>query len=351
MSAVYADFAKSGTSLSGYERDTLYLNLGGGKFTDISGVSGLDSITDGRGPVYGDFDNDGDLDIFLPTIQGATHLLFRNNVGQSAHWIRLTLVGTRSGKDAFGAVARVKTSAGIQTRIKSGGEGFLSQHDGRLLFGLGEDPTLEWIEVSWPSGLTQRFSELPPGRSFKLVEGGELSPTTELRTRLPDSEINRSLSARASSEFATLRGKQLPLSGLTDLDGRGVPLSLVLNPSGKTVINFWATWCRPCAKEMPFLESLKAPLAQRGIRLVGLSLDLDEVAKVQRFVTAMAVSYPVYIAGKELLATIFAGDRVSVPITLVVDEHRVVEEVIVGFSGTTARRLRSLAGLQSAPSP
>ena len=83
-----------GFSFSGYERDPLYLNLGGKKFTDISGVSGIDSITDGRAGVFADFDNDGDLDVFSTTIQHQAHLLFRNNVGQDSNFLRIELEGT-----------------------------------------------------------------------------------------------------------------------------------------------------------------------------------------------------------------------------------------------------------------
>ena len=129
-----------GFSFSGYERDPLYLNLGNKKFTDISGVSGIDSITDGRAGVFADFDNDGDLDVFSTTIQHQSHLLFRNNVGSDAKHLRVMLEGgVENTSDAFGSVVRVKTSAGVLTKIKSGGSGFISQHDPRLLFGLGKD--------------------------------------------------------------------------------------------------------------------------------------------------------------------------------------------------------------------
>ncbi|HEX8119261.1 MAG TPA: VCBS repeat-containing protein, partial [Pyrinomonadaceae bacterium] len=104
-----------GFSFSGYERDPLYMNTGAKKFVDISGVSGIDSITDGRASVFADFDNDGDLDVFMTSIQGESHHLFRNNVGQENNYLRVVLEGAGAetgGREAFGAVVRVKTSAG-----------------------------------------------------------------------------------------------------------------------------------------------------------------------------------------------------------------------------------------------
>ena len=103
---------EEGLSFSGFERDALFLNRGGEPVPGHLRVSGIDSISDGRSAVTVDLDNDGDLDIFLTTIQGEGHLLFRNNVGQDKGFIRVELEGTKSGKDAFGAQVRVKTPPG-----------------------------------------------------------------------------------------------------------------------------------------------------------------------------------------------------------------------------------------------
>jgi hypothetical protein len=162
-------------SWSGYERDALYLNLGTGRYLDISGVSGLDSPTDGRVLVYADFDDDGDPDVFLETVEGE-RFLFRNNVGQDSRWIRVALEGSRCGRDAFGTTVRVASSAGIQTKVKSGGEGYLSQHDPRLLFGLGADRVARSVEVTWPSGQKQRYDNVPAGTYLKIVEGDKGKP-------------------------------------------------------------------------------------------------------------------------------------------------------------------------------
>ena len=101
---------KEGFSFSGFERDALYLNRGDKTFLNVSGISGIDSESDGRGAVFADFDNDGDQDVFLTTIQGSAHLLFRNNVGSEAAYVRVMLEGRASGRDAFGAIVRVGTA-------------------------------------------------------------------------------------------------------------------------------------------------------------------------------------------------------------------------------------------------
>jgi len=106
-------------------------------------------------------------------MHGPAQLLFRNEVGQDRGWIRVVLEGTRSGRDAFGTTVRVRTSAGTLTKVKSGGSGFLAEHDPRLLFGLGADEAAESIEVRWPSGAVQRLGRVPAGTELRLREPRE----------------------------------------------------------------------------------------------------------------------------------------------------------------------------------
>ena len=178
-----------GFSFSGYERDPLFLNLGNRKFVDISGCSGIDSVSDGRAGVFADFDNDGDLDVFSTTIQGQSHLLFRNNVGQDSRLLRVALEGGKSiGRDAWSAVVRVRTSAGTLTKTKAGGSGFISQHDPRLLFGLGTDESADSVEVTWPDGTVEPFAgPFAAGTTVRLVQGkGRAEPVRLAAARLPD---------------------------------------------------------------------------------------------------------------------------------------------------------------------
>jgi thiol-disulfide isomerase/thioredoxin len=338
-----------GFSFSGYERDPLYLNLGTKKFMDISGVSGIDSITDGRAGVFADFDNDGDLDVFSTTIQGQSHLLFRNNVGQDGNWLRIALEGNeRTGRDAFSAVVRVKTSQGTLTKIKDGGSGFISQHDPRLLFGLGRDERAEWIEVTWPHGKVERFAgDARAGATLLLREGtGRAEALTLARAKLPD-PLTR---AEAFARGLKIRiGQPLPALALKSLDSAATSRrpsrpGAYLRPGRRTLINVWATWCTPCAAEMPELEKLRTGFAARGLDLIGLNVDSEPKADVRGFIREHRVSYPNFFGGVEAIESLYATDELSVPMSIVVDERGIVTEIIPGWSAETQRRFRALAG-------
>jgi len=334
-----------GFSFSGYERDALFLNLNGKKFLDISGVSGIDSITDGRAAVFADFDNDGDYDVFLTTIQGQSHLLFRNNVGQDNHWLRIVLEGGKEiGRDAYGSVVRVKTSAGTLTKIKAGGSGFLSQHDPRLLFGLGRDDRAQSIEVTWPNGKVENFlGDAVAGATLLLREGaGKTEPLSVPSAKLPDPLTPEDMATRSLKIRA---GQSMPGLLLKTLDGRAVPSSGLLKPGRKLLVNFWATWCVPCATEMPQLERMRGALTANGIDLIGVSVDADPEAKIGEFAARMGAQYPIFGGGVPVIEKVFEGDQLAVPLSVLLDDHGRVLQIISGFSANTHKKFTDLAGI------
>lgn len=332
-----------GFSFSGYERDALFLNLQGKKFQEISGVSGIDSISDGRAAVFADFDNDGDYDVFLTTIQGPGHLLFRNNVGQDNHWLRILLEGGKDlGRDAYGSVVRLKTSAGTLTKIKSGGSGFLSQHDPRLLFGLGHDDRALSLSVTWSNGRVEEFlGDLRTGTTLLLREGTGRAEEIRLgSTKLPEPLTREEALARG---LKIRVGQAFPDMVLKTLAGQSFSLKSQFKPGRRVLINLWATWCVPCATEMPELEQLRGQLAAKGIDLIGVSVDADPDAKVAQFVAENNVHYPIYLGGVPAIEQVFAGDELAVPLTVLLDEQGMIREIIYGFSEGTQRRFSVLA--------
>ncbi|MFQ5792886.1 MAG: ASPIC/UnbV domain-containing protein, partial [Acidobacteriota bacterium] len=336
MSAIFQE----GFSFSGFERDHLALNLGTKKFLDISGVSGVDSITDGRGAVFADFDNDGDLDIFLTTVQGQAHFLFRNNVGQENGFLRVHLEGNESGHDAFGSVVRVKSSAGTLTKIKAGGSGFVSQHDPRLLFGLGRDRAAEWVEVTWPAGTTQRFLNVAAGTTLKIVEGKEsYDQVAEHRFRLVD-PLSKEEELLAKLNFT--KGEAFPDLRLRTLTHEATQLRRLVRPGHRYFVNLWATYCIPCKKEMPELQRLYSQLQAANIELLGVSIDIDTVNSVPNFLRQHHISYPIYTTEEASIPKIFSGDEVLIPISFLLDGEGRVLEVFAGWSRDSEAKIKRL---------
>ncbi len=331
-----------GFSFSGYERDLVALNLGGGKFLEISGVSGMDSITDGRGAVFADFDNDGDLDVFLRAVHGTAHFLFRNNVGNANGFLRMALEGRESGRDAFGAVVRVKTSSGILTKVKSGGSGYLSQSDPRLLFGMGEDAKAEWIEVTWPSGRRERLDGPPANTSWLLVEGeSKLRLVAETRDRLPDPFTEDEVRWHS---VRVRKGQSFPALPVTMLDEKPGTISSILEPGHPTLVNLWATWCIPCRKEMPELERIHKSAGEKGLRVIGICIDDSTTRhRVPEFLKEMGVTYPIAAAEAEFIKEFYTTDNVSVPISLLLDADGKISELLPGWTPETRKRLKALS--------
>jgi hypothetical protein len=150
----------------------LYQNLSNGKFRDVSTLAGpaITAPLSSRGCAFGDFDNDGLIDIAINPINSVPQLLHcTSNAGNN--WITLKLVGTKSNRSAIGA--RVRCIRGSHTQIdevRSGGS-FYSQNDLRIHFGLGTSTSIDKLEVHWPGGQIDQFSNIAANRFLKIVEG------------------------------------------------------------------------------------------------------------------------------------------------------------------------------------
>lgn len=338
---------KEGFSFSGFERDMLALNLGQKRYLDISGISGVDSISDGRGSLFADLDNDGDPDVLLSAAQGEAHYLFRNNVGHRSKFLRVDLVGTRRGRDAYGAVVRVKTSAGVLTKVKAGGSGYLSQGDPRLLFGLGQDDRAEWVEVTWPTGVKERHGPVAAGVCLRLVEG-QPEPRTivEKRFSLVDPLSRQEL---ALAKLGLRKGQAFPDLALRDLAGRDLKFRALVRPGRRYLVNLWATYCVPCAKEMPELQALYPELEQAGIELFGVSIDTETVDQVPGYLEQRGIRYPVYTTEEASIRRIFTRGEVMIPMSFLLDDRGRVLEVFIGWSEEARASMHALIGARREP--
>ena len=114
----------------------------------------------GRGSAFADVDGDGDLDVVLTQI-GGPPLLLRNDQRSGHHWLRLKLVGTRSNRDAIGAVIKVRVASHTLTRQVMPTRSYLSQSELPVTIGLGNTDKLDSVEILWPSGAKQKVTPQP----------------------------------------------------------------------------------------------------------------------------------------------------------------------------------------------
>ena len=151
------------------------------EFSNVAMAMGADDINDARGLALADFDNDGDLDMIVSNCAGDRTLnrslpptLLRNDLGQKRRWLAVELTGTKSNRDAVGAVVtlRLTGEAGTMTLMRHVGAGssYASQHSNRLHFGLGQHAAVTSLEVRWPSGRKTNLSEVDADQLLHIVE-------------------------------------------------------------------------------------------------------------------------------------------------------------------------------------
>jgi hypothetical protein len=150
----------------------LFLNGGRGKFREVAADvgGGFDQPKVGRGLAYADFDRDGDLDLLLTTNNGPAYL-YRNDQLTGNRSIRFRLVGTKSNRDAIGAMVRVFGSGLTQSQLIKCGSSYLSQSELPVTFGLEKRDRIDRVVIDWPSGRTEEYKNLAVGRCYECTEG------------------------------------------------------------------------------------------------------------------------------------------------------------------------------------
>ena len=149
----------------------LFENKGDGTFGEVKGIAAFQERRVSRGSCYGDYDNDGDLDLLVLNLDD--HPTLMRNDGAVGHWLMVRLIGQRSNRDGVGARITVFSGDGKQVREVIAGSGFLGGHDPRVHFGLASRSIVDSLEVRWPSGAIDRLYGLAADRLIVLVEGGK----------------------------------------------------------------------------------------------------------------------------------------------------------------------------------
>jgi len=151
--------------------NSVFRNLGNGKWGALTALAGFDALPPRRhrGAALGDFLGNGKLDIVVTGLSAPAELWVNDSPGRN-HWIELTLVGTKSNRDAIGAKVKIVAGGIAQWDQVSHAAGYGSSSATPLHFGLGAARTIEKIEIQWPSGVHQTVTQIAADRIVRIVE-------------------------------------------------------------------------------------------------------------------------------------------------------------------------------------
>jgi hypothetical protein len=154
----------------------VYRNLGNGRFEEVGPDPDGDLAVphSSRGAAFGDFDDDGDIDILVVNMNEIPSL-YRNDGGNMNHWIRFTLEGTESNRDAIGARVEIVSGGRTQTAEVGSGGSYLSHDDMRVHFGLGTADAVESVRIHWPSGRVEEYPGMEADREVRIREGDPIA--------------------------------------------------------------------------------------------------------------------------------------------------------------------------------
>jgi hypothetical protein len=170
---IHPEIAKTGTSTY-RQRNQVFRNTGGKRFQHVTDDAGtaLRVEKSYRGAAFGDYDNDGDLDVLVIPIDDRPTLLRNDTAG--GHWITVRLVGSKSNRDGIGAKVTIEAGGRRQiAEVRSGGS-YVSHNDMRVHFGLGEARRVDRLAIRWPSGLVETSAGLDGDRFYVAREGSSI---------------------------------------------------------------------------------------------------------------------------------------------------------------------------------
>jgi hypothetical protein len=179
---VYPEVEKLTTEAGYAQPKVLYRNLQNGSFADVSQKAGeaVVSPNPSRGAAFGDYDNDGDVDILINSVNGPPELLRADSLNQN-NWIKIKLAGVKSNRDGIGARIKCVTEDGTQIdEVRSGGS-YYSQNDLRVHFGLGKNQRVQSLEISWPGGKVETLKNVAANQLVVVKEGQGIVQTTTFK--------------------------------------------------------------------------------------------------------------------------------------------------------------------------
>lgn len=167
---VFPEYAHRGPRL-------VYQNMGNGRFKEVTAQAGPGVLNpkSSRGCAFGDFDNDGDVDVLVMNMNEPPSLLRNEYINkqseQTNNWLQVKLIGTKSNRSAIGARVQVKSGLGLQVQEVTSQSSYYSHNDLRLHFGMGINQKAVEIEIRWPNGQTQIVKDVAVNQTVRIKEG------------------------------------------------------------------------------------------------------------------------------------------------------------------------------------
>lgn len=279
------ELISSGRSFSGNERNCCFLNTGELRFADISAVSGLNFPDDARAVALTDWDHDGDLDVWLANRSAPRLRLMRNETTSGHHFLAVHLEGKTCNRDAIGARVELIMRDSEEPRIndsKQGssiiktlraGEGFLSQSSKWLHFGIGKADEIERLVIRWPDGQEEEFPGLELDCRYEIVQGSRQATLVHPRSVTPSLTPAEVRIHPAGEQGGTFLSERVLLPRLFYRTFEQQTRPLVDQAGDMVLVNFWASWCRPCLEELALFSASSSALRDAGVDVLALSVD------------------------------------------------------------------------------
>jgi Flp pilus assembly protein TadD/peroxiredoxin len=335
------ELIRSDATWSGYERNVFYANNRDGTFSDISAVTGLALIEDGRSFALADLDHDGRLEVVIKNRNAPQLRMLHNVMKEIGGSIAFRLRGEKSNRDAIGAAVTLEAESQRQTKYLQAGSGFLSQHTKEIFFGVGKERGLLRATVRWPSGLTQTFERLPVGSRIEIQEGSQqflarpFAPSPASYGRMGGARGPEVLPTRA--ETWLIEPLSAPEFSLPDLEGKTQELRAFRG--SVVLLEFWMSASTACAEQLRLLQKRQTALVSSGLRVLAISLDEPgDAAAVGSFVAKEKLSFPVALATAEVAGVYnivfrYLFDRrrdLDVPVSFLVNSDGMIVKVYQG---------------------
>ena len=333
-----------GRSFSGYERNCCFLNTQSSRFADVSAVTGLDLIDDGRAVATVDWDFDGNVDLWVANRTAPRIRFLRNGSQNENQWLTVRLEGVSCNRDAIGARMELYIESQPDRpilRTVRAGDGYLSQSSRRVHFGLGNNASIHKLVIAWPGEERETITNLTPNRHYTIKQGTRTADvwSPPQRKRLLPNPM-RQPDAVLESRTWILGKAPLPHVSYVSQNAEARQISELFGQP--VLLNLWSTTCTSCITELREWTNRQAELGRSGLRIVALNVDglgeTDESDTRERVLRELEFPFSSGIANEALIRDLETVHNtflelqqpLPVPSSFLLDKHGRVAAIYKG---------------------